>query len=222
MNKLISQLYQQIYKIWRPHRIRSFISLLCPQNHELLLDVGGCPGFWSNSNLQISRIDALNTYPQDEPPPDQLPHIRTLLGDGCNLPFENGEYDIAFSNSVIEHVGDFSAQRRFADETRRVGKRVWVQTPAFVFPIEPHCLLPFVHWFPWSIRKLFLKISPVVFSWNGDKSEFYETMRTTRILKKSEMQSLFPDCRILTEKFLGIPKCYIAYRTGSVSKKSAN
>jgi hypothetical protein len=212
MNKFVSLFYQQVYKIWRPRRIQKFISLLRPQEKELLLDIGGCPDFWKNANLQISRIDTLNTYPQAEPPPDQLPRIRTILGDGCNLPFADREYDIAFSNSVIEHVGDYNAQQRFAEETRRVGNRVWVQTPAFIFPLEPHCLLPCVHWLPWNIRKLFLKISPVAFSWNGDKSDFYECMRTTRILKKFEMQSLFPDCVILTEKFLGLPKSYIACR----------
>jgi hypothetical protein len=37
---------------------------------------------------------------------------------------------------------------------------------------------------------------------------------STRLLGKSEMHELFPDCRILTERMLWIiPKSYIAIRT---------
>ncbi len=213
MNALISQFYEKIYKIWRPGRIRLFISLVRPTKEETILDVGGCPGFWKDVDLQISRIDTLNTYPQPEPPAGQVPRIKTLVGDGCHLPFSAREYPIAFSNSVIEHVGDYAAQRNFAEEIRRVGQRLWIQTPAYAFPIEPHALLPFVHWFPWKLRKLFLRMSPVAVMWKGDTSEFYENMRTTRILRKSEMKNLFPDCTILTERlFRIIPKSYIAYR----------
>jgi hypothetical protein len=52
------------------------------------------------------------------------------------------EYDIAFSNSVIEHVGDWERQAAFASEIRRVGKNLWIQTPAKECPIEPHYLAP--------------------------------------------------------------------------------
>lgn len=212
MSDIVSQIYDQIFKIWRPGRMKRFIALVNPRANETVLDVGGCPGFWAGAGLEINRIDALNTYPQPDAL-DQTPPVKAMIGDGCNLPFPNGAYDIAFSNSVIEHVGDLAAQRRFADEIRRVGQRLWVQTPAFAFPIEPHCLMPFVHWIPWwKLRRLVLVVSPVKILRKGDNADFYEGMRTTRILTKAEFQSLFPDCKILTERFMGLPKCYIAYR----------
>ena len=62
--------------------------------------------------------------------------------------FTTGEFDVVFSNSVIEHVGDFDDQRRMADEVRRVGRRFFVQTPNRWFPLEVHTRLPFVHWLP--------------------------------------------------------------------------
>jgi hypothetical protein len=38
-------------------------------------------------------------------------------------------------------------------------------------------------------------------------------VETTRLLRKSEMQQLFPDCEIITEHMLWIiPKSYIAIR----------
>lgn len=54
--------------------------------------------------------------------------------------FQDNEFDAVFSNSVIEHVGDYEAQRQMANEIMRVGKRYFVQTPNFYFPIEPHIL----------------------------------------------------------------------------------
>jgi len=33
-----------------------------------------------------------------------------------------------------------------------------------------------------------------------------------RLLNKRELQSLFPDCQIKTERFLGLPKSYAAFR----------
>jgi hypothetical protein len=221
MHALISRFYHEIYKIWRPRRIKLFIELIQPKPEETLLDVGGCPGFWKDVNIQVARIDTLNLQHQEEPPESHKPRIRSLVGDGCNLPFANQEYPIAFSNSVIEHVGDFEAQSKFAREIRRTGQRIWVQTPAYAFPIEPHALMPFVHWFPWKIRKMLIKLSPVALMWKGEVSDFYGIMKETRLLKKSEMQSLFPDCTILTEKFLGFSKSYIAYRDGFTAERNS-
>src|ERR1019366_4814761 len=44
-----------------------------------------------------------------------------VAGDGRTLPFRDEAFDVVFSNSVIEHVGDAPAQRRFAREVARVG-----------------------------------------------------------------------------------------------------
>ena len=51
--------------------------------------------------------------------------------------FRDKEFDVIFSNSVIEHVGSYDAQRRMAQEVMRVGERYFVQTPNRFFPIEP-------------------------------------------------------------------------------------
>ena len=62
----------------------------------------------------------------------------------ARLPFDDDEFDLAYSSSLIEHL---APERRtaFATELKRVARGWYVQTPAYSFPVEPHALLPFAH-----------------------------------------------------------------------------
>lgn len=73
------------------------------------------------------------------------------------LPFADGEFDLVYCSSVIEHVSP-EHREAFASEARRVGRGWFVQTPARSFPIEPHALLPFVHWLPGSLRRAYWRL----------------------------------------------------------------
>lgn len=204
--------YARIFKIWRRKRFALFVRLLSPQLDQRLLDVGGSPFFWAQNPVVFGGIDVLNL---DRPGWDGNPeyHIQTFAGDGCALQFGDKSYDVAFSNSVIEHVGSWERQQAFAKEIRRVGKSVWVQTPAFGCPIEPHYLAPFVHWLPKKFRaKIIRWVSPRIWMERTPVSAINEMVETTRLLTKREMKMLFPDCEIYTERLLGfIPKSYIAF-----------
>ena len=78
----------------------------------------------------------------------RYPHVGYAQGDACALPFDDGEFDIVFSNAVIEHVGGRERQRQLVSEAIRVGRRVFITTPNRRFPVEVHTRLPFVHWLP--------------------------------------------------------------------------
>ena len=71
-----------------------------------------------------------------------------IFADGCRLPFPDKSFDVVFSNSVIEHLGDPRKHEQYAREIARVGVRYFVQTPNRWFPIEPHLLTPLVHFLP--------------------------------------------------------------------------
>jgi hypothetical protein len=130
------------------------------------------------------------------------------------MQFPDQSYDIAFSNSVIEHLSTLDRQRAFASEILRVGKRVWVQTPAYECPIEPHFLTPFIHWLPNKLQKQLARHLSVWGLVNRPSSkQVHEMVNTTRLLNKQEFCILFPGCEIITERLLGIfPKSYIAVR----------
>ncbi len=79
---------------------------------------------------------------------ERYPHTRYVQADALDLPFADGEFDVYFSNAVIEHVGGREAQRRFVAEALRVAPRVFVTTPNRWFPVELHTRAPLVHWLP--------------------------------------------------------------------------
>jgi hypothetical protein len=83
-----------------------------------------------------------------------FPSVRAVRADGRELPFADGEFDLGFSNAVIEHVaGGRDGQRRFVHELCRVAHRVFVTTPNRFFPLEVHTLVPLAHWLPPSARE---------------------------------------------------------------------
>ena len=63
----------------------------------------------------------------------------------ARLPFDDGAFDIATSNAVLEHVGSFENQARFVREICRVARRVFISVPNRFFPVEHHTALPVVH-----------------------------------------------------------------------------
>jgi len=94
------------------------------------------------------------------------------------LPFEDGEFDLAYCSSVIEHVAP-QARPAFARELRRVARGWYVQTPAFSFPVEPHALLPFAHWLPLRLRRSYWRLGVA-----GDWEDI-------ALLRRREMAALF-------------------------------
>jgi SAM-dependent methyltransferase len=67
---------------------------------------------------------------------------------GEPLPFRDREFDIVFSNAVLEHVGSRGAQQAFLREVCRVGRGFFVTTPNRWFPIEHHTGIPLLHHLP--------------------------------------------------------------------------
>lgn len=212
----LQTIYAIIFKIWRRRRMDQFEAIICPQPDDAVLDVGGYPDTWTARPQRTKQVDCINIHPVDWNGQSHPQHqISTAVGDGCELNQPDQSYDILFSNSVIEHVGDWDRQVAFALEARRVGKKLWIQTPAIECPFEPHFLAPFVHWLPVAARRRILRWgTPWGWLQRPTQSVVDETIYYTRLLRKSQFAELFPDCEIITERMLWvIPKSYVAYRT---------
>ena len=126
--------------------------------------------------------------------------------------FVNGKkFDVVHSNSVIEHVGNLTNQFVMAKHCMVVGNYFWVQTPYKYFPIEPHFYFPFFSYLPLSLRAFlhqrfdlgFMKKEP---DWLNARMQ----CENTRLLTMSEMRSLFYECDMISENFMGFRKSIIA------------
>lgn len=96
----------------------------------------------------------------------------------AGLPFSDGEFDLVYCSSVVEHVPP-ARRPAFAAELRRVGRGWYVQTPARAFPIEPHSLLPGAHWLPPRLRKPYWRLGAAG-SWED-----------ISLLSRRELEALF-------------------------------
>lgn len=164
--------------------------------------MGGTVNFWR----QMGYLDKQNckiTLVNLQSEPSEYSNITSLAGDVCSMPqFKDKSFDIVFSNSVIEHVGKYEKQKMMADEVRRIGKRYYLQTPNYWFPFEPHFLTPFFQYFPVSLRAWMIRNFNL--GWHHktkDKAKSYELASSIELLSKSEMKKLFPDSRLILEKF---------------------
>lgn len=206
----VHRVYDLLIRRFRRRRMNRFADTFRPAADTTVLDVGGTPYNWEQIGARFP-ITLLNTEPLEV---DGLgAHYTLVQGSGTRLDFGDRSFDIAFSNSVIEHVGSLEAQRSFAEELRRVGRQVWVQTPARSFFFEPHLLAPFIHFLPLSWQRRLVR-NFTLWGWVTRPSQALvdRMLGELRLLDYATFRALFPDCEIRRERFLGFTKAFVAVR----------
>src|SRR5437016_4823503 len=211
----IGPIYRLLQKISRPDRMKLFVDRFVVPDRMTILDIGGTPEIWGQCSAH-PRVTFLNrsiTWPPSG--------FNRICGDATALPFASGTFDIAFSNSVIEHLENWPNQQKMADEIRRVARSYFVQTPNFWFPIEPHYLAPCVHYVPRSIRPFIVRwLTPRGWIAGVTRKQAIEMVEEISLLTEKQMRTLFPDAAIYREKFAGLTKSIIAYCVGSPRKQN--
>lgn len=182
-----------------------------------IIDIGGTETYWrivpqeylDERNVKITIVN----LPERIMPKDHG-RFKFVQGDGCNLTaFSDESFDIAHSNSVLEHVGDWGRMVQFAKEVSRVSAKYFVQTPNYWFPIEPHCMVPFFQWFPKPVRVWII----LHFQLGHRKKattvdEAVRIVENARLLNKKMLHELFKDAHIIAERFFCLPKSFIAVK----------
>lgn len=177
-----------------------------------IIDVGGTELFWEqrgwagNADYEILTVNL-------EELPTRNDNVRSVKGDATSLhEYQDNQFDVAFSNSVIEHLFTFENQILMAKEVQRVAKAYWVQTPSFWFPIEPHFHVVGWQWMPKTVRTALIRNFRC--GWRGPcKSwdEAKEAVEEVRLLSNKEMRTLFPTGKFWFEDVFGIRKSIVAY-----------
>jgi hypothetical protein len=202
----IHKLYAPFSRFFRGKRMRHFLALFSVTSQTRVLDVGGHFGTWASMAVDVTLINLS---------PERLGNTdcRCVVGDAREMPFEANAFEVVFSNSVIEHLGTWEEQQRFASEIRRVGRCYYVQTPNRWFFVEPHLLTPFIHFLPRNVQRRLLRNCSI---WGlvvrPTAQQCDEFMNEVRLLSKAEMKVLFSDAVILEEKFAGMTKSLLAVK----------
>lgn len=184
-----------------------------------ILDVGGTPDFWMQMGFHNEpgvTVVILNLSAHQLSPAQcsGATEFITVIGDGRNLSqFQDQEFDVVFSNSVIEHVGSKADQHAMMREVARVGRRYWVQTPNYWFPIEPHFHLLGFQFLPISVRAWLL--TRMNLGWMPRQhcpQKSLEIVLGTRLLTKNELAQMAPGALFYNEWFLGLIKSFSVFK----------
>jgi SAM-dependent methyltransferase len=145
-------------------------------------------------NLTASGLESHEVFHTAYP---EMRYVQVTRGSA--LPFSDREFDVVYSNAVIEHVGDRRAQRAFLDEVLRVGKAAFITTPNRWYPIEFHTALPLLHWMPTALyRSAYRRLG---FS-------FFASEENLNLFDMASLGTLVPrgvSFRIETHRYLGLP-----------------
>lgn len=201
------RLIHPVMKTLRLRRLTRFVKAFPDLPGLSVLYVGGRPMIWrmlkEHYGLKPARLVLLNT----ESEIGLADGYQTAVGDGCHLGYEDESFDLVFSNSVIEHVGDWNEMQQFVHECSKVGKEIYIQTPNRWFPVEPHTVTIFIYWFPKNVFRRFGFLTAVW--WVNGADDFYSTCDDFHLLSRREFQALSPHGHLWIERFFGLPKSFV-------------
>jgi len=201
-----------ISNMQRQKRFNVFVEFSKQFNSPVkIIDIGGSDYYWKNllekmpGGLKVTILNVEKQKPEAG--------FEYICHDARNLDFiRDKEYDIVYSNSMIEHLEDFDSQKNLAGEIMRIGKKYFVQTPNFYFPVEPHFLFPFFQFLPENIKvKLAMKHNLGWYQKQSNLQDAEKLVNSIRLLKKNELLALFPDGIILKEKYFMFTKSFIIH-----------
>jgi hypothetical protein len=203
---------------FRMRRLREFLrivdAVLAVKERCRILDLGGTQAYWygledlwRDRNVHITVVNLGAEATAD-------PRFTLLAGDACGLSqFPDRAFDVVHSNSVIEHVGDWSRQCLMAGEVRRLASSYFVQTPNFWFPVEPHFRTPFIHWLPRPWRAgIVMRYACGFYPKAATVDEAQRILDDARLVDARMMAALFPDAEMRRERIGPFTKSLIAVR----------
>lgn len=191
---------------WRKGRINEFLSRVAPPPNARIVDLGGTSSMWSlfEHDFQVTLVNLPGSFREQT----SSPRVSLVEADATDLRnvFDAKSFDVVYSNSVIEHVGDEKKQSAFASEVHRLADAFWIQTPSTRFPLEVHTRVPFY----WSLPERFRE--RLVENWGRKLPAWTEMIKGTRVLSEDRMRELFPSARVYHERSFGFEKSYSFFR----------
>ena len=170
----------------------TFLKHGAPAGKINILDLGGELRYWETVGfkyLDTANFVLLNLEVQDIPA--KYKNMKSVAGDATDLSrYADKQFDLVFSNSVIEHVGDISAQKN----------------------MEPHYRVPFFEFLPFGAKTFLVRH----FKMSGmpkaeSAEEAVRIVNSIHLLTKSDVEKLFPEALIKEEKASLFTKSFYLY-----------
>ena len=199
-------------------RIQGLIeTIIAERGKARILDLGGRETYWqigrdfievNRDNLHFTLVNLEKDAVEDHT------LFESLVGDATDPSLLAGRsFDLVHSNSVVEHVGDFPDMKRFAENTKRLAPRYYVQTPNYWFPYEPHFRFPGFQYLPRAVRVAMIQRFSLGFFPRIETAQAArDIIRHHHLVSTRQMRELFGDARIIHEKFYGLNKSIIAIK----------
>jgi len=200
-----------IGSIFRKKRFKFFEEKIANLKKPVsILDIGGTVRFWVDENYHEKDVEITIVNLRTEVSP--YSNIKVIIGDACDLSaLADKSFDVVFSNSLIEHLYTKENQFRMAREAMRVGKYFFIQTPNRYFPIEPHFKFPLFQFLP-EAAQVFLQTKTHLINGQRYNRDYAENIvKEIKLLTGKEMKEFFPMGSLYVERFLGLPKSFVAY-----------
>ena len=181
-----------------------------------VVDLGGTVQAWERAPVRPAHVTVLNLTEPGESTSDS---IVPVTGDACDaaavLAAAGGrtQFDLVFSNSVLEHLGGHSNRSRFAEGARLLAPLHWIQTPYRYVPIEPHWRFPGMQFLPLAVRARIAATWPLSHSHSPDLDRATSAALWTELISVTELRHYFPQSDIVRERALGLTKSIIAIRS---------
>jgi hypothetical protein len=204
----------------REAKLQDFLRLVAPREDETIVDVGVADREFSENDNYLEKHYAHreNIVAVAHAGLDHFslryPEVRVVIADGRALPFADGEFDIAYSNAVIEHVGSYLSQLAFLRELDRVSGRGYLTTPNRHFPIEIHTRIPLLHmllpraWFHRILKSI----------GKGWAADDYMHLLSQRDLRRLLRDVGITEFSIVRNRFLGLTMTFSVAWTGTVHR----
>ncbi|MFH5803239.1 methyltransferase domain-containing protein [Alienimonas sp. DA493] len=185
-----------------------------PHRPVAVLDAGGFDTFWKALPPALTakcRVTLLDPGLKKPPREARDPRFDYATGDLCDLSrWRTGEFDLAFSQGALDHLGLYERQERFAAELRRVARRYAVRTPNLWFPVDPDYRVPLWQFLPTRLRSCLVQRAQI--GWIDRATNAADATRwveETRLVTASELRTLFPDGRLHRERLSGLTKSFL-------------
>ncbi len=203
----IPAIHQPLARYFRRRRFRRFAERFAVSSRTRILDIGGYHYYWDYFKA-APRVTIVNL----EPPAQRDSRFEWVVADARALPFRDRAFDVAFANSVVEHIPGAENRRAFAREVERVAQRYYVQTPYRWFPVEPHLMTPLIHYLPKRWQRPLLPVSVWGLLQHPTPQGCDDFLRDIDLLTVQDLRMLFPKAEVWKERALGLLKSITAVK----------